>query len=63
MIGDWASGRSDGSDSPPLAASIIQVSCDTPLLAAGSFIQQILIIEDKAGPGNEICFVLKTWPG
>jgi hypothetical protein len=32
MIGDRASGRSDGSDSPPLAASINQISCDTPLL-------------------------------
>jgi hypothetical protein len=38
MIGDRASGRSDESDSPPHAASIIQVSCDTPLFAAGSFI-------------------------
>jgi hypothetical protein len=26
---------SDGSDSPPLAASMIPVPCDTPLLAAG----------------------------
>jgi D-sedoheptulose 7-phosphate isomerase len=37
MIGDWASGRSDKFDSPPLSASIIQFSCDTPPLAAGSF--------------------------
>jgi hypothetical protein len=55
MIEDWASGRSDGSDSPSHAASIIQVSCDTPPLAAGSFISQHLLL-DPAKPSIErIC--------
>jgi hypothetical protein len=49
MIGEWASGRSDGSDSPPLSAPIIQIPCDTPPLAAGSFINKNPLID----PGHQ----------